>query len=290
MASLRETKNRIKSVQNTEKITRAMKMVAASKLRRAQDAVQKPRPFAEKLRELISALAIRVEISKQRAHPLLFDRQKKNRVALLALTSDRGLCGALNSSVVRKCHAFMVENEDAFQEIEVSTIGKKGFEALSRQGIDIKNRYDGQGQALDYELAKAIADELCQKFLREEIDAVYLVYNEFRSAITQDVVVEQLLPVVRAAIDPMELPMDYLYEPDQEELLSSLVPRHFATRLYQSFLESFASEQGARMTAMDNATRNAKEMTQKLTLEYNRARQAAITKELMEIIGGAEAL
>lgn len=290
MASLRETKNRIKSVQNTEKITRAMKMVAASKLRKAQDAVQKPRPFAQKLKELISALAIRVEISKQRAHPLLFDRQKKHRVALLALTSDRGLCGALNSSVVRKCQAFMVENEDVFQEIEVSTIGKKGFEALSRQGIDIKKRHDGQGQALDYELAKAIADELCQKFLREEIDAVYLVYNEFRSAITQDVVVEQLLPVLRTAIDPMELPMDYLYEPDQEELLSSLVPRHFATRLYQSFLESFASEQGARMTAMDNATRNAKEMTQKLTLEYNRARQAAITKELMEIIGGAEAL
>ncbi|MCA9507387.1 MAG: ATP synthase F1 subunit gamma [Myxococcales bacterium] len=290
MASLRETKNRIKSVKSTEKITRAMKMVAASKLRRAQEAVVKPRAYAQKLSELISALALRVEASNAKAHPLLYNRPHKKNVEILALTSDRGLCGALNSSVVRMTQRFVIDHDDEFENLSISTIGKKGFEGLTRAGFTIRKHYQPDAKVFDVSSANQIADELCARFLSKEIDAVYLIYNEFKSAITQQVAVEQLLPIVREELDSAHLPTDYLYEPAQEDLLESLVPRHFATRLYQSFLESFASEQGARMSAMDNATRNAKEMTEKLTLQYNRARQAAITKELMEIIGGAEAL
>jgi F-type H+-transporting ATPase subunit gamma len=286
MPSLRETKNRIKSVKNTEKITRAMKMVAASKLRRAQEAVTRPRPYAKKLSELISALALRVELDTQSAHPLLLDRPDKKRVMVIALTSDRGLCGALNSSVVRATQRYIFDNEEKFESL-VNTVGKKGYEGLSRLGLAISKRYEPESKVYDFSMAKDMAFELCEKYLAHEVDAVYLVYNQFRSAITQEVVVEQLLPVVKTSAQTQT---DYIYEPEKADLLNSLVPNYFATKVYQAFLESYASEQGARMTAMDNATRNAKEMTEKLTLLYNRARQAAITKELMEIIGGAEAL
>lgn len=290
MPSLRETKNRIKSVKNTEKITRAMKMVAASKLRRAQEAVTKPRAYAELLTKVMSALALRVEATNASVHPLLFNRPNKKTVDLIALTSDRGLCGALNSSVVRSVQRFVLDHEDDFENIKISSIGKKGFEGVSRLGFPIRKRYFPDVKVWEFAHADEIANELCQRFLSGKTDAVYLIYNQFKSAITQEVVVEQLLPIERPKLDPSHLPVDYLYEPKQESLLESMVPKYFATKLYQSFLESFASEQGARMSAMDNATRNAKEMTEKLTLQYNRARQAAITKELMEIIGGAEAL
>jgi F-type H+-transporting ATPase subunit gamma len=290
MASLRETKNRIKSVKNTEKITKAMKMVAASKLRRAQEAVVKPRAYAKKLSQIVSDLALRVELSTQSSHPLLFDRPQKKNVYVIALTSDRGLCGGLNSSVIRMTQRFLFDNEPKFDTISVATLGRKGFEGLSRQGVAIKKRYLPLDKTYDFALAKQVADEMCEQFLTHEVDAVYLVYNQFKSAINQQVVTEQLLPVVRAPFEQSKSTVDFIYEPGQEELLDALVPRHFATSLYQAFLESYASEQGARMTAMDSATRNAKEMTEKLTLQYNRARQAAITKELMEIIGGAEAL
>ena len=289
MPSLRETKNRIRSVKNTEKITKAMKMVAASKLRRAQEAVLRPRPYTQKLGQLISALAERAAEDVTEGEPLLFDRPIKNRVEVLALSSDRGLCGALNSSVVRLTQRFLVDHVDDFKDIAISTIGKKGFEGLTRLGLKIRKRYEPQSKTFDLNLASHVADELCERFLSGEIDGVYLIYNQFKSALSQTVVVEQLLPIERPKVKKEALP-DYLYEPDKKELLRALVPRYFATKLYQSFLESYASEQGARMTAMDNATRNAKEMTEKLTLQYNRARQAAITKELVEIIGGAEAL
>lgn len=290
MPSLRETKNRIKSVKNTEKITKAMKMVAASKLRRAQEAVIAPRAYAQKLLSVVGDLAQRIEGSLHEAHPLLIDRPVKKNIMVIALSSDRGMCGALNSSVVRMTQRFAFDNEESVEHIKVATIGKKGYEGIARLGLTIEKRYESTSKTYDYALAKHVAEEMCQKFIDHEIDAVYLIYNEFKSAITQQVVVEQLLPVVRPPVVQGQSPVDFIYEPSQQELLDSLIPRHFSTRLYQAFLESFASEQGARMTAMDNATRNAKEMTEKLTLQYNRARQAAITKELMEIIGGAEAL
>lgn len=287
MASLRETKNRIKSVKNTEKITRAMKMVAASKLKRAAEAVVKPRPYGHKLAELIASLAARMEESDQDAHPLLKDRVDKKALEVLVLSSDRGLCGALNSSVVRATQRLVIDKGDSTR-MRLSTMGKKGHEGLTRLGFDIGQKYEPQGKSFDITFANTIARELCERFENGACDGVFLIYNAFRSAITQEVVVEQLLPVVR--VTPAASQIDYIYEPTRKELLDGLVPKFFAHKLYQAFLESYASEQGARMTAMDNATRNAKEMTEKLTLQYNRARQAAITKELMEIIGGAEAL
>lgn len=290
MPSLRETKNRIRSVKNTEKITRAMKMVAASKLRRAQEAVLRPRPYTKKLSSLIAGLAARVLETSPEADPLLFDRPVKKNIEIITLTSDRGLCGALNSSAVRATQRFIVDHQNDFTNIYVSTVGKKGSEGLLRLGYKIRHHYEPVAKTFDLPLASKMADEMCKRFLNKEIDGLFLIYNQFKSAITQEVVVEQLLPVERPALDTNIETIDYIYEPDQEELLKALVPRYFATKLYQAFLESYASEQGARMTAMDNATRNAKEMTEKLTLLYNRARQAAITKELMEIIGGAEAL
>lgn len=290
MPSLRETKNRIRSVKNTEKITRAMKMVAASKLRRAQENVLRPRHYTKKLSSLIAGLAARVVENSPEAEPLLFDRPIKKNVEILALTSDRGLCGALNSSVVRMTQRFIVDHQQEFSNITLSSVGKKGSEGLVRLGYKIRQQYEPNGKTFDLPLASHIAKELCQRFLNREVDGIYLVYNRFKSAISQEVVVEQLLPVERSELNEDSESLDYLYEPDQEQLLKALVPPYFATKLYQAFLESYASEQGARMTAMDNATRNAKEMTEKLTLLYNRARQAAITKELMEIIGGAEAL
>lgn len=289
MPSLRETKNRIRSVKNTEKITRAMKMVAASKLRRAQEAVVRPRPYTQKLKELVSSLAERMSEASIDGEALLLDRPQKKRVQVLVLTSDRGLCGALNSSIVRLTQRFIVDHAEEFPEILISSIGKKGAEGLSRLGYKITKHYEPKEKIYDLALAHVIAEEYSASFLSQEIDGVYLIYNRFKSALTQEPVIEQLLPVERVK-ENSEPSADYLYEPDQKELLKALVPRYFSTKLYQSFLENYASEQGARMTAMDNATRNAKEMTQKLTLQYNRARQAAITKELMEIISGAEAL
>ena len=267
-----------------------MKMVAASKLRRAQEAVLKPRPYSSKLSSLISHLADRVLAEDASAHPLLQDRPHKKNVEILALTSDRGLCGSLNSSVVRAVQALVVENNGNYDSFTFSTAGKKGYEGLVRSGFNIRKHFEPQGKTFDLPMANTIAEELCQRFLNHEVDAVFLVYTQFKSAIAQEVVMEQLLPVVRTPVTPGEQAMDYFYEPNKSELLDSLVPKHFASRLFQSFLESFASEQGARMTAMDNATRNAKEMTERLTLQYNRARQAAITRELVEIISGAEAL
>lgn len=288
MPSLRETKNRIKSVQNTEKITRAMKMVAASKLRKAQEAVIKPRLYTKKLAELIGLISSFNMEDGEYKHALLAQHEKKRRVEILALTSDRGLCGSLNSSVVRATQSFINEHQHEYEKIHVSCIGKKGFESLSRMGYEIRKYYEPSQKVFNFLEAKTIAKEFCQRFLNDEIDAVFLVFNEFKSAMTQNITIEQMLPIL--PLDNSEEVIDFIYEPSQEELLDFLIPKHFASRVYHAYLESYASEQGARMTAMDNATRNAKEMTGKLTLQYNRVRQAAITKELMEIIGGAEAL
>ncbi|HXW60096.1 MAG TPA: F0F1 ATP synthase subunit gamma, partial [Myxococcota bacterium] len=200
MPSLRETKNRIRSVKNTEKITKAMKMVAASKLRRAQEAVLRPRPYTQKLGQLISALAERAAEDVTEGEPLLFDRPIKNRVEVLALSSDRGLCGALNSSVVRLTQRFLVDHVDDFKDIAISTIGKKGFEGLTRLGLKIRKRYEPQSKTFDLNLASHVADELCERFLSGEIDGVYLIYNQFKSALSQTVVVEQLLPIERPKV------------------------------------------------------------------------------------------
>jgi F-type H+-transporting ATPase subunit gamma len=290
MASLRDIRKRIKSVKNTEKITKAVKMVAAAKLRRAQDDVRLGRPYSASLDHVIARMKKRLDLQGEAPHPLLVDRQEKRKVELLVLTSDRGLCGAFNTNIARRAFRFYKDMQSQYQEVRVSTLGRKGHDFFRREGVAIHKNYPGILTDMSYLKAKEVAEELCKSYIDDDVDAVFLVYSEFKSAITQTVVIKPLLPVVPASLEPEESPVDYLYEPAQQILLEKLLARHFATKLYQSFVESLASEFGARMTAMDNATRNAKEMISRLTLSYNRVRQAAITKELMEIISGAEAL
>lgn len=282
MASLRDIRTRIKSVKSSEKITKAMKMVAASKLRKAQEEVRKSKAYAHKMDEIVGRLAKRLENQGMAPHPLLEVHSSQERVELLVLTSDRGLCGAFNSNIIRRAQKFLTPS------MRVSTLGRKGYEALKREGVSIRTNYPHVLEHPSYLKASQIAEELSQSYVEDHLDALYLVYNEFKSAISQQVVVKRLLPISPAEV--FENPVDYLYEPSQQELLHNLLPKHLATQLYQAFLESVASEHGARMSAMDNATRNAKEVISALTLKYNRARQASITKELIEIISGAEAL
>jgi F-type H+-transporting ATPase subunit gamma len=296
MASLRDIRKRIKSVKNTQKITKAMKMVSAAKLRRAQERVLAARPFADKLTATAAALAKKAEALGEAPHPLLLGRpesKKGGRVEALLITSDRGLCGAFNTNVMRRGFRFRFDNKDQHKAVLFSTVGRKATEACKREGAPVRKSYDGVWDALAYDRAREIAFDLTERYISGELDSVHIVYNAFVNAATQKLMIEQILPV-----EPKEGPadatatasVDYEYEPDRDTLLEALLPRQLATRIYRALLESQAAEHAARMSAMDNASRNAKEMVDRLTLFYNRARQAAITKELMEIIGGAEAL
>lgn len=288
MASLRDIRKRIRSVKNTQKITKAMKMVAAAKLRRAQESVEAARPFADKIYETVSALSKRAQDLGEAPHPLLVPRAEPKRIELIVMTSDRGLCGGFNSNTIRKALRFIFDNQDKYESIRVSCIGKKGYEAMKRERKNIGSYHEGVFERLSYGHARDIATAACEAYESGEIDGVFLLYNEFVNAANQRLSLMQMLPVV--PIEVSDALVDYEYEPSREELLDGLLPRHFATQLYRAMLESVASEHGARMSAMDSASKNAKDVVDRLTLEYNRARQAAITKELMEIISGAEAL
>lgn len=290
MASLQDIRKRIKSAKSTSKITKAMKMVSASKLRRAQEQVRNSRPFSDSLDQVVAHLALRLKLQGEAPNALLSARETKNCGELIVMTSDRGLCGGFNSNVARKAHRWLFDKRDEYKELRISTIGKKGYEALRNGPVPIRRNHQDIFGTGAYMAAIEIASEACMSFIAGEVDAVWLVYNEFKSAISQTVVVKQLLPVVPIDIPEENFPVDFIYEPSKTELLEHILPRHFATKLFQALLESQASEHGARMTAMDNAVRNANEMISDLTLQYNRARQAVITKELMEIIGGSEAL
>lgn len=287
MASLRAIRGRIKSVKNTQKITKAMKMVAAAKLRRAQDAALRARPYAELIDQMLSSLAT----SAEAPHPLMQDRPAK-KVEILLLTSDRGLCGGFNSNIVRRLQRFLVDEGGKYEKISVSTIGRRGRDFAKKRGIAVRKDHPGILGKLQYSQAKAVADDLVQQFNTGEIDAVYLLYNKFQSALVQKVTLTQLLPIRPAPVsaEKAATTADFLFEPSKDELLKALLPKHLGMQIWRSMLESEASEHGARMSAMDSATKNAKEMIARLTLQYNRARQAAITKELMEIVSGAEAL
>jgi len=289
VASLRDIQKRIKSVQNTAKITNAMKMVAAAKLRRAQEAVENARPYSKEMLTLISDIALRAERAGEPAHPLL-ERRDPAKIELMVMTSDRGLCGGFNSNITRRAERFMWEEKDQHEELRISTIGKKGTEHFKRRQTELRHAYTGVFEELSYHAAATIAKELTDYYVSADLDALYLVYNEFKSAITQKVTVLQLLPIEIEEVSEEQAVIEFEYEPSKRDILDSLLPRYLATELYQALLESTASEHGARMTAMENATKNAKEMIEKLTLQFNRARQAAITTELMEIIAGAEAL
>ncbi|NOK32674.1 ATP synthase F1 subunit gamma [Corallococcus exercitus] len=296
MASLRDIRKRIRSVKNTRQITKAMKMVSAAKLRKAQDAILAARPYAQTLEQIISELAVR-SADQELAHPLLASRPIR-RVELLLLTSDRGLAGGFNSNVIRRANRYLYENSNL--QVRVSTVGRKGNDFFRNRGQSIRKDFAGLYATLNYRSAANVAEELAAAFLNDEVDAVYVVYNEFVSAITQNVVVSQLLPLqpaaVKAATPTAETVaaapalVDFKYEPSRQAVLDRLVPQAVNIKLYRALLESVASEQGARMSAMENATNNATDMISSYTLLYNRTRQAVITKELMEIVSGAEAL
>ncbi|MFT7621807.1 MAG: F-type H+-transporting ATPase subunit gamma [Myxococcota bacterium] len=286
MGSLKETRDRIRSVKNTRKITNAMKMIAASRLKKAQVAVEAQRPYANRLREVIATLAARAE---QADHPLLAVRPPK-KVLLLVFTSDKGMCGGFNVNITRTTVKYVAEHTE-HESVMLSVIGKKGQGFFGRRPqYTIQKNYQGVFDNINLGQANEIGDDIVNAFVEEGLDACYIVYNEFKSAIAQTPVVERLLPIVPDETDADESLLDFKYEPDKHAVLEEVLPLYVNVQIYRAILESIASEMGSRMTAMDNATRNAGELIDRLTLQYNRARQAAITTELMEIIGGAEAL
>lgn len=289
MPSLRDIQNRIRSVKNTQKITRAMKLVAAAKLRRAQEGILAARPYALEIGSMLHRVATRAQGEEGEApHPLLDVREPK-KVLLVIMTSDRGLCGGFNSNILRRGERFVRENKDRFESLEVATVGKKGRDYFRKRKVATVRDFPGVFDNLNYRRATEISVGLSEEYVKKELDAVYLLYNEFKSAMTQRVTVETVLPIVQEEL-PVGQDIDYIYEPSQEVVLDQLAPRYMATEMWRALLESNASEHGARMTAMENATNNAKDLIDTLTLKFNRARQAAITKDLMDIVGGAEAL
>jgi F-type H+-transporting ATPase subunit gamma len=288
--SLRDIRRRIGSVKSTQQITKAMKMVAAARLRRAQEAITRARPYATMLEQALQRVAARAAADEQAAHPLLAARPART-AEVVVITSDRGLAGGFNSNIGRRAQRFVVETSDRYQSVELSTIGRKGRDYLRARKLTIRKDWPGVHQGLTFAKAEGIARELTRRFLDGEVDAVFLAYNEFKSAIAQKVTLKQLLPIETGPeAEAAAGSTDFLYEPGRAALLEDLVPRHVNVQVWRALLDSAASEHGARMTAMESATKNAADMIAALSLQYNRARQAYITKELMEIVSGAEAL
>ena len=286
MPNLKEIKRRIQSVKNTQQITKAMKLVAASKLRKAQHAILEARPYAIKMMDVLNHLSARCNSD---LHPLL-DVREGNKHLFLLITSDKGLCGGFNGSLIRKMSQHLKDNPQ--NENSLIVAGKKGNDIFRNRPVTVTEEIIGWTKDFDYLKAQAIGENLSTLFTEKKIDKIFMIYNEFKSVMQQEVVVEQLLPVVPENLKHKEdtFAVDYIYEPDEESILDDLLKRYMTVEVYRAFLESSASEHGARMTAMDSASRNAGEMIDGLTLTYNKARQAYITKELIEIVNGAEAL
>ena len=284
MANLKEIRNRIASVSSTMQITSAMKMVSAAKLKKAQDAITAMRPYANKLTELLRGLSATLDAD---SGSKFANQREVKKVLLVVITSNRGLCGAFNSNILKESIR-LANDQYANQEVSFVAIGKKGNDTLSKQFSVVANKSEIFDD-LTFENVATIAEMLMQKFVDGEFDKIELVYNKFKNAATQIVMTEQFLPIV-----PMEgevnVNTDYIFEPSKAEIVETLIPKSLKTQLYKSVRDSFASEHGARMTAMHKATDNANELKESLTLEYNKARQAAITGEILEIVGGAEAL
>jgi F-type H+-transporting ATPase subunit gamma len=293
MPSLKDLRNRIGSVKQTQKITSAMKLVAASKLRRAQEQAEASRPFAERMSEMLANLGASVA-SVEGAPPLLAGTGGDQVHLLVVATADRGLCGGFNASIARGARLRIRELRESGKQVKVLCVGRKGRDMLRREfGSLIVDTIEGVGRRrLEYQEAAAIAERLERMYEAGEFDVCTIVFNRFRSAIAQILTYQQLIPVEPAAVDrdAAEVTAVYEFEPDEQSILAELLPRNLAVQIYRALVENAASEQGARMTAMDNATRNAGEMIESLTLVYNRTRQAQITKELIEIVSGAEAL
>ena len=303
MPSLLDIRRRIRAVKSTQQITKAMKMVAASRLRRAQERIQQARPFANEMLRVLNSLATRVDSA---AHPLLDERrapQAGGKALLFVITADRGLCGSFNTNAIKGAGNFIVENPA--REVALGLVGRRGRDYFARRGFDVRYEQVNLFQALQYSHAQAIAQAGVEAFVSGQVDSVYLVYNEFRSVISQRIVVERLLPIPRLDFDPVASSgsgdggpqhagatpaVDYLYEPTAEELFTTLIPRHVEVQVFRALLESNAAFYAAQMTAMDSASRNAAEMIDQLTLYMNKVRQAAITREIIEVVSGAGAL
>ena len=288
MPSLKAIKKRIGSVKNTRQITKAMKMVSAAKLRRAQENIVAARPYASKMEEVLQSLAGCVEGD---AHPLLEVREAKN-LLLLVVTSDRGLCGGFNANLCKAADRYIKEHKDKYEQITLLTLGRKGYEFLKNRYTVAKN-YPNLISKPNYQTAALLGQEIIDGYLEGQYDQVVVLYNAFKTVMSQDITFQQILPVVPPKAEATvtdEPAVEYIYEPSVKELLDEILPKNIEVQIFKSMLESVAAEHGARMTAMDSASKNASEMIGKLTLIYNRARQAAITKELMEIISGAESI
>jgi F-type H+-transporting ATPase subunit gamma len=286
MASLKSIRKRISSVKNTSQITKAMKMVSAAKLRRAQENVIAARPYAKKLAAVLEKLATS---GGETGHPLLQRNVAGGKALLIVITSDRGLCGGFNAAICKTAERFIKEKSIDFPELSLMTIGRKGHEFLKNRAKISKN-YANILSNLNYQTAAMIAQEVISDFLAGEYSEVHLLYNAFKSVMSQDITLVKLLPITPPNGHEEEFRPEAIYEPAKEDLLTELLPKHIEVQIFQSLLESLAAEHGARMTAMDSAAKNASAMIDKLTLQYNRARQAAITKELLEIISGAESI
>lgn len=284
MPSLIDIRRRIRSVKSTQQITKAMKMVAAAKLRRAQDRVIAARPYAAMLRRVLADVAAAARINERLAHPLLAQRPEQ-RVQLVFLTADRGLAGAFNSNLIKGAQQFLAER--AGQEVQMEVVGRKGRDFFRKRGAAISGEYVGISERAAYADAQAIAQAVSSRFSAGEVDAVYVLYNEFKSVLSQRLTLERILPV---AVPEEMAGIEYIYEQPPEELLPELLARYVEVQIYHALLESAAAQQAARMTAMDAATSNAAEMIEKLTLYMNRVRQASITKEIIEVVSGAAAI
>lgn len=285
MPSLQHIKRKITSVKSTQKITKAMKMVAAAKLKRAQDRIVAARPYAKKMAEVLGRLTTNV---KRDMHPLLAKRECK-RIEVMVVTADRGLCGAFNANILRKASGFISEREGTY-EISLALVGRKSKEFFERRGYQKRQAWTNIFDRLSYQYASDIAGNLIENFTKGAFDELYIVYSEFKSALQQRTVIERLLPIEGTGTADTTKLIEFIYEPSEERIFQVLLPKYIEVQIFKVLLESVASELGARMTAMDAASTNASEMISMLTLAYNKTRQAAITKELMDIVGGAEAL
>ncbi|OGQ09004.1 MAG: ATP synthase F1 subunit gamma [Deltaproteobacteria bacterium RIFCSPLOWO2_12_FULL_40_28] len=285
MASLKEIRKRITSVKNTQKITKAMKMVAAAKLRRAQTAVQQARPYARALKNVISDL-----VSRNTNHPLLTPKVELKKALFLLYTSNRGLCGGYNSVLLRKVERYVAEASKNLDTIDLDVIGRKGRDFYRARQKIIHAELPELADKFPFARADELASQMIQGFLDGSYDEYYIVYNEFKSAISQEVKIEKILPIGFEFVTQEVKGVDYLYEPSQSEVLDYVIPKFVAMQIYRAHLEAHASELGSRMSAMDSATKNARDMISRLTLVYNRARQASITKDLMDIVNGSEAM
>ncbi|MDA9955977.1 F0F1 ATP synthase subunit gamma [Candidatus Pelagibacter sp.] len=291
MATLDDLKKRIASVKSTQKITKAMKMVAAAKLRRAQENAEKGRPYSEKMNNII--LNLSSGISDKENAPKLLSGTGEDKVHLcIVLTSDRGLCGGFNTNIIKKAKTYFQKISDEGKTLKIITVGSKGYDQLKRVYKDdiIERISFKDSKTINYLDAEKVGKMIIEKFEKEEFDVCTIFYNKFKNVITQIPQEQQIIPLKTSEAEENSSEDNYEFEPDEDEILSNLLPKNISTQIFKAMLENSASEQGSRMSAMDNATRNAGEMVDKLTIEYNRSRQAAITKELIEIISGAESL